>query len=791
MGQIIGGAAKPKRCNLNQLSQVPTPASGEHILVSSDNSMNAAGQGNFDCFIKGDGSTAAAELKLNSIADESLLQGSKNSVSSGAMYNIINGIDVNYEVGGYYTSNGSVSNNAEWARQLDYIPINTGDVIEFSAGVANSSACFVQYTENKTFLGYYSCSSSPRTVTLSNVNAKFARLSFSIAHIDSVYIKINGVVVWKPSDRREGIAEGVQKLKNIIGGTFPISSSQETTYFALGLIRKSDGSVGTSTVNYFSQKIDITGYEQIQFVAQASTNIDGSDGAAFYDSAGAFISSVSYYDSSISERIMKTYRVPIPSNAKYFAYTCYVDYISYSTQVTLIKTSIVNELSSMSSRIDAAIKYPESWVDGKQIYTREGVGNVCSKTTYDSASFRCFETHIAEGQKVLITKGSGGISPRLWCFLDSSNVILSVADASESVDNLTLTAPANSATLICNDTLKTGDVYIYDDDIPLNIRVDALEESAGDSSSHGRTSNCKDFGTQPAANGSDSSFCNVTSGTYNDLLTAVYEPLRTANPNYISRVNIGKDASGTIDMYAYVFEPRYYQQCIYLQAGIHGIEVDAVACLARIMQLITNATGDDEDLMWMRQNVKIVVIPCVNVWGFSQPTKSNDNYNGASLQQWSSSTPPAEVANIKAFIDNNALTDELSFMLDMHTTTNDTYYDFYGNIQRHAKNVRTIFRTNAWLCDNYALDGRTVDDQYLGYHEYSDQHLFRLYYYYYYNVQTATLELSDYHWDSSLSTSAVITMGVTMWMNYIIQMTNDFYRSMSDIPDEDYRESRG
>ena len=68
MGQIIGRAAKPKRCNANQLSQVPTPAAGEYILVSSDNSMNAAGQGNFDCYIVGDGTTAATELESHYIS---------------------------------------------------------------------------------------------------------------------------------------------------------------------------------------------------------------------------------------------------------------------------------------------------------------------------------------------------------------------------------------------------------------------------------------------------------------------------------------------------------------------------------------------------------------------------------------------------------------------------------------------------------------------------------------------------------------------------------------------------
>lgn len=67
MGQIVSTVAKPKRCNLSKLSQLGTPAAGEYILVSSDNSMNAAGQGNFDCYIVGDGITAATELELKEI----------------------------------------------------------------------------------------------------------------------------------------------------------------------------------------------------------------------------------------------------------------------------------------------------------------------------------------------------------------------------------------------------------------------------------------------------------------------------------------------------------------------------------------------------------------------------------------------------------------------------------------------------------------------------------------------------------------------------------------------------
>lgn len=89
MGQIIGSAAKPKRCNINQLSQLGTPAAGEYILVSSDNSMNAAGQGNFDCCIVGNGTDAATALPVRPIAANEVTKDNKNSVTSGAVASAI------------------------------------------------------------------------------------------------------------------------------------------------------------------------------------------------------------------------------------------------------------------------------------------------------------------------------------------------------------------------------------------------------------------------------------------------------------------------------------------------------------------------------------------------------------------------------------------------------------------------------------------------------------------------------------------------------------------------------
>lgn len=141
MGQIIGGAAKPKRCNLNQLSQLGTPAAGEHILVSSDNSMTANGQGNFDCYIVGNGTDAATALELKFI----------NDLKTNTM---------TYKVGvNLMSENGRITSTGELAggSSFKHITLNVdeGDTITFTpcgSGLYYPSYGFAFYDANDTFL---------------------------------------------------------------------------------------------------------------------------------------------------------------------------------------------------------------------------------------------------------------------------------------------------------------------------------------------------------------------------------------------------------------------------------------------------------------------------------------------------------------------------------------------------------------------------------------------------------------------------------------------------------------
>lgn len=141
MGQIVSASAKPKRCNANQLSQVPTPAAWEHILVSSDNSMNANGQGNFDAYIVGDGTTAASALELKSI------------VLSGADFvgTVENYDQTNLEKGYYHGTVGSAisgGTNISWGKRIK-VPISKGQKITLSTkGYGNGDALNITDANN-------------------------------------------------------------------------------------------------------------------------------------------------------------------------------------------------------------------------------------------------------------------------------------------------------------------------------------------------------------------------------------------------------------------------------------------------------------------------------------------------------------------------------------------------------------------------------------------------------------------------------------------------------------------
>lgn len=219
---------------MNALGSVPTPAAGEHILVSSDNSMNAAGQGNFDCYIVGDGTKAASALTLQYInaIDRKPTSGSDNAVSSGGVFNdlLFEGgkLDLSryVEVQAYPNTNGTwLVNSSNYQYYGVFIPIHKGSKIKIKARTAGP--CYVALVKNPKYYNgltiEYATGEARRKIESEDV-------SEFTAPTDALYLYVSTkiptdtkpeyVIISEPSlsikEKTSEISEKVEELRGIL-----------------------------------------------------------------------------------------------------------------------------------------------------------------------------------------------------------------------------------------------------------------------------------------------------------------------------------------------------------------------------------------------------------------------------------------------------------------------------------------------------------------------------------------------------------------------------------------------
>jgi len=172
---------------------------------------------------------------------------------------------------------------------------------------------------------------------------------------------------------------------------------------------------------------------------------------------------------------------------------------------------------------------------------------------------------------------------------------------------------------------------------------------------------------------------NYNTNTSDEFIDAYYEPVRRANPEYISRRTIGLDDTGKYTMWCYTFTPENYETSVYIQAGVHGRnEFESFYAIAMMMHLITDAAkSDDPHLHYLREKVRFIVVPVINVFDVSRRAEivkgiatggTYSPYNGNNIRlnrSWFNEAAQ-EVKNVKTLL-NEYKDDEFSFALDAHT----------------------------------------------------------------------------------------------------------------------------
>lgn len=197
---------------------------------------------------------------------------------------------------------------------------------------------------------------------------------------------------------------------------------------------------------------------------------------------------------------------------------------------------------------------------------------------------------------------------------------------------------------------------------------------------------------------SDESFGNYR-WTSDQVLNKLYEPYREKYPDRITRTHLGMDQTGTYHMYGYIFAPKTYRSTLFLTGGVHSNEESGYFALAKLMQLICDATPKDGILYSIRENTRFIVVPVVNVWGVSQDhnraqpeARKRIRHNGesADLNRDFQDTTQQESKNVLNFFRTYA--HEIDIAMDLHCSGRENCPMWY-NFINHAVNSHVNYKT--------------------------------------------------------------------------------------------------
>ena len=204
-----------------------------------------------------------------------------------------------------------------------------------------------------------------------------------------------------------------------------------------------------------------------------------------------------------------------------------------------------------------------------------------------------------------------------------------------------------------------------------------------------------------------------------DLYSA-FETLATNYPEYVTKVLLGNDASGTIPIYQYTLKPIESVSNmtkkipkILLDGLIHGGENPSTFALYYMVKALCEDWKTDSLLEYLRWNVQIVFIPVVNPYGYN--TSGRFNANAVNIQKnadwaWDSADPDSgsspfsevETQYIKQMLDNNQ--DALLYV-DIHAA--GFSYDMFSQVL--PKNE--FYDENLDIASKYVIEKMTREFQ--------------------------------------------------------------------------------
>lgn len=134
---------------------------------------------------------------------------------------------------------------------------------------------------------------------------------------------------------------------------------------------------------------------------------------------------------------------------------------------TNIEAASNEQVSQLEAKVTGMVAIPTLYTDA-YLKTSDPVGTVVNiNSPVNLATWMCYMGPCVPGDKVIVN-GQGGLSPRLWAFVDKDYKILSQSAASVSATNLEITAPSDTAWIIVDDCSGRSSYLVPDGSISEN-----------------------------------------------------------------------------------------------------------------------------------------------------------------------------------------------------------------------------------------------------------------------------------------------------------------------------------
>ena len=202
---------------------------------------------------------------------------------------------------------------------------------------------------------------------------------------------------------------------------------------------------------------------------------------------------------------------------------------------------------------------------------------------------------------------------------------------------------------------------------------------------------------------SDNKTFNKTANEFLSEWYDIYAGLQS-DGMLVTKSLIGYDQTNTYPVYEYDFKPKNYNRTILITSGLHSYELSAIYGIAHLFKDLMTTPYKHNGFKYIRENVRIKVIPILNPWGFNQSPKVYANSNGVNPNrnfnfegswdaypnkpdnEWdykgTSAFSEQETKNIANWLYYNK--EIADFWIDFHTGYDDSKHDIWCLYQSYS-----------------------------------------------------------------------------------------------------------